>query len=77
MAKIAVRLSNTGTLYSNVTLGVVFNEVNQNHISIAPNGVYAVILDEVTGTQNARAMQQLNTGILRVSGVFDEVSGIS
>ena len=77
MSKIAVRLSNTGTLYSNVTLGVVFNEVNQNHISFTPNGVNAIFLDEVTGTQNMQAMQQLNTGVLRVSGVFDEVSGIS
>jgi hypothetical protein len=77
MSKIAVRLSNTGTLYSNVTLGVVFNEVNQNHISFTSNGVNATSLDEVTGTQNRQAMQQLNTGVLRVSGVFDEVSGIS
>lgn len=77
MSNIAARLSNTGTLYSNVTLGVGFNEVSKNYIGISPNGVYAVIFDEVTGTQTDRAMQQLNTGVLRVSGVFDEVSGIT
>jgi hypothetical protein len=34
-------------------------------------------LDEISGTTNGQAMQQLNTGRLIISGVFDEVSGIS
>jgi hypothetical protein len=34
-------------------------------------------LDEYTGTENSKAMQQLNTGVLKISGVFDEVSGIT
>ena len=77
MAKIAARLSNTGTLYANSVSSVGFNEVNQSNISIAPNGVFAYTLDEYTGTDNGKAMQQLNTGILKISGVFDEVTEIS
>jgi hypothetical protein len=77
MAKIAARLSNTGTLYANSVSSVGFNEVNQSNISITPNGVFAYTLDEYTGTDNGKAMQQLNTGILKISGVFDEVTEIS
>lgn len=77
MAMIAARLSNTGTLYANSVSSVGFNEVNQSNISITPNGVFAYTLDEYTGTDNGKAMQQLNTGILKISGVFDEVTEIS
>ena len=77
MAKIAARLSNTGTLYANSVSSVGFNEVNQSNISITPNGVFAYTLDEYTGTDNGKAMQQLNTGVLKISGVFDEVTEIS
>jgi hypothetical protein len=77
MANVAARLSNTGTLYANSQSSVGFNEVNQSNISITPEGVFAYTLDEYTGTDNGKAMQQLNTGILKISGVFDEVSGIS
>jgi hypothetical protein len=77
MAKIAARLSKTGTLYANSTSSVGFNEVNQSNVSITPDGVFAYTLDEYTGTDNGKAMQQLNTGVLKISGVFDEVSGIS
>ena len=77
MANVAARLSNTGTLYANSQSSVGFNEVNQSNISITPEGVFAYTLDEYTGTDNGKAMQQLNTGVLKISGVFDEVSGIS
>jgi hypothetical protein len=77
MATIAARLSNTGTLYANSVSSVGFNEVNQSNVSITPNGVFAYTLDEYTGTDNGKAMQQLNTGILKISGVFDEVTEIS
>lgn len=77
MATIAARLGNTGTLYANSVSSVGFNEVNQSNISITPNGVFAYTLDEYTGTDNGKAMQQLNTGILKISGVFDEVTEIS
>ena len=77
MSVIAARLEKSGTLYANVTHGVVFNEIDQTHVSITPNGVNATVLDEVSGTSNGGAMQQTNTGILKISGVFDEVSGIA
>jgi hypothetical protein len=76
MANIAARLNNDGTLYASGT-SVGFNEISQSNISIAPEGVYAYALDEVSIIENGQAMQQLNTGVLRISGVFDEVSGIT
>ena len=77
MANIAARLNKTGTLYANSSGSVGFNEISQSNISITPNGVFAYTLDEYSGTQNGKAMQQLNTGVLKISGVFDEVSGIT
>jgi hypothetical protein len=75
MATVAARLTKTGTLYTNSQVGVVLDEISQANISITPTKVYAGTLDEVTGTENGRAMQQLNTGVLRVAEVFDEVTG--
>ena len=77
MANIAARLDNNGKLYANINGGVGFNEISQSNISITPEGVFAYTLDEYTGTENGKAMQQLNTGVLKISGVFDEVSGIT
>lgn len=77
MSTIAARLSKTGTFYANPTVGVVFDEITQDYLSITPNAVYASELDEVSGTESGRSMQQLNTGVLKISGVFDEVTGIS
>lgn len=77
MANVAARLNNTGTFYANPTVGVVFDEVTKSTFSISQEAVYAGELDEVSGTDNGRAMQQLNTGRLKISGVFDEVTGIS
>jgi hypothetical protein len=76
MANVAARLDNNGKLYTN-NASVGFNEISQSNISITPNGVFAYTLDEYTGTENGKAMQQLNTGVLKISGVFDEVSGIT
>ena len=75
MATIAARLTHDGILYANTSVG--FNEILQSNISINPSGVYADVLDEVTGTDNLSAMQQLKTGVLRISGVFDEVSTLA
>jgi hypothetical protein len=77
MSTLAARLSKTGTFYANPEVGVVFDEVTQSTHSVTPNAVYAGEFDEVTGTDNGRSMQQLNTGRLKISGVFDEVTGIS
>jgi hypothetical protein len=77
MANIAARLNKTGTLYANPEVGVVFDEVTKSSFSISQEAVYAGELDEVSGTDNGRSMQQLNTGRLKISGVFDEVTGIS
>jgi hypothetical protein len=77
MAKIAARLNKTGTLYANSSGSVGFNEISQSNISITPEGVFAHTFDEHSGTENGKAMQQLNTGVLKISGVFDEVSGIT
>lgn len=77
MATIAARLSKSGTFYTSGNTSVVFDEITQNKLSITPDGVLAGEFDEVSGTENGRSMQQLNTGRLIISGVFDEVSGIS
>jgi hypothetical protein len=77
MANIAARLDSTGKLYTNSNGNVGFNEISQSNISITLNGVFAYTLDEYTGTENGKAMQQLNTGVLKISGVFDEVTGIT
>jgi hypothetical protein len=77
MANIAARLNNSGNLYATLSGSVGFNETSQSNISITPDGVFAYTLDEYSGTENGEAMQQLNTGVLKISGVFDEVSGIT
>lgn len=77
MSNVAARLNKNGTLYATSNSSVGFNEISQSNISITPNGVFAYTLDEYTGPENGMAMQQLNTGVLRISGVFDEVSGIT
>lgn len=77
MTKIAARLSKSGTFYTSGDTSVVFDEITQSRLSVGPNGVYAGELDEISNTTNGQAMQQLNTGRLIISGVFDEVSGIS
>jgi hypothetical protein len=77
MATLAARLSKSGNLYCDKNNSIGFSEISQENISITPDGVFAYSLDEHTGTENGRAMQQLNTGVLKISGVFDEVSGIS
>ena len=77
MTNIAARLNKSGTFYTRGNPSVVFDEITQSRLSVTPNGVYAGELDEVSGTQNGQAMQQLNMGRLIISGVFDEVSGIS
>lgn len=77
MANIAARLSNSGNLYATLNGSTGFNETSQENISITPQGVFAYTLDEISGPENGKAMQQLNTGVLKISGVFDEVSGIA
>ena len=75
MANIAARLNSSGTLYASNS--VVFNEISQSNISITPSGVFAYQFDEVSGTLNNRAMQQYANGVVRISGVFDETTGIA
>jgi hypothetical protein len=77
MSTIAARLSNNGTLYTNKDVGIEFDEITQNRLSITDTAFYTGEMDEVSGTQSGRAMQQVNTGVLKISGVFDEVTGIS
>lgn len=74
---VAARLDKSGKFYTNINIGVELNEITQITHSITPQGVYADEFDEVSITQNNEAMQQLKTGKLIISGVFDEVSGIS
>ena len=57
MANIAARLDSTGKLYTNSNGNVGFNEISQSNISITLNGVFAYTLDEYTGTENGKAMQ--------------------
>ena len=75
--KVAARLDKSGKFYTNTNVGVVLDEITQSTHSITPTKVYAGEFDEVSGTENNRVMQQLKTGKLIISGVFDEVSGIS
>lgn len=77
MANIAARLTKSGTFYTRGNSSVVFDEITQTRLSVTHDGVYTGELDEVSGTDNGQAMQQLKTGRLIISGVFDEVSGIS
>jgi len=77
VTKIAARLSKSGTFYTSGDTSVVFDEITQTKLSVTHTGVYSGELDEVSGTNNGQAMQQLKTGRLVISGVFDEVSGIS
>jgi hypothetical protein len=74
---VAARLDKSGRLYTNTNIGVELNEITQITHSITPHGVYAGEFDEVTTPDNNRVMQQKKTGKLIISGVFDEVSGIS
>jgi hypothetical protein len=77
MSTIAARLSNNGTLYTNSAVGIEFDEVTQNRLSVTTTAFYTGEMDEISGTDAGRAMQQINTGVLKISGVFDEVTGIS
>jgi hypothetical protein len=72
---VAARLDKSGKFYTRD--GVVLDEITQSTHGMTPAKVYAGEFDEVSGTENNRVMQQLKTGKLIISGVFDEVSGIS
>ena len=72
---VAARLDKSGKFYTRD--GVVLDEITQSTHGITSSKVYAGELDEVSGTENNRVMQQKKTGKLIISGVFDEVSGIS
>jgi hypothetical protein len=73
--KVAARLDKSGKFYTST--GVVLDEIAQSTHGMNSTKVYADEFDEVSGTVNNRVMQQLKTGKLIISGVFDEVSGIS
>lgn len=45
-------------------------------ISITPNNIFAAEFDEVTINGGSVSQRQLSTGVLQVSGYFDEVTGI-
>ena len=75
--RVAARLDKSGKFYTNSDIGVVLDEISQSSHSITPEKVYAGEFDEVTVPENNRVMQQLKTGKLIISGVFDEVTGIS
>ena len=74
-SKVAARLDRSGKFYTNI--GVVLDEYTQETHGITPSKVYASEFDEVSTTDNNRVMQQKKTGKLIISGVFDEVSGIT
>jgi len=74
-SNVAARLDRSGKFYTRD--GVVLDEVTQSTHGITPTKVYAGELDEVTTPDSNRVMQQKKTGKLIISGVFDEVSGIT
>lgn len=72
---VAARLDKSGKFYTRDS--VELDEITQLTHGITPLKVFAGEFDEVSETENNRVMQQLKTGKLIISGVFDEVSGIS
>jgi len=76
-SKVAARLDSSGKFYTNTDVGVELDEITLSDHRMTPTKVYAGEFDEVSGTENNRVMQQLKTGKLIISGVFDEVTGIS
>jgi hypothetical protein len=76
MPTVVARLSITGTLYTNSEIGIEFDEITQSRLSVSDTDVFTGELDEVTSTDNGKAMQQFSSGLLKVSGIFDEVTGI-
>jgi len=73
--KVAARLDKSGKFY--ISNDVELDEITISNHRITPSKVYAGEFDEVSGTENNRVMQQKQTGKLIISGVFDEVTGIS
>lgn len=73
--KVAARLDKSGKFY--ISNDVELDEITISDHRITPSKVYAGEFDEVSGTENNRVMQQKQTGKLIISGVFDEVTGIS
>lgn len=76
-SKVAARLDRSGKFYTNTNVGVELDEYTQETHGITPSKVYAGEFDEVSIPDNNRVMQQKKTGKLIISGVFDEVSGIT
>jgi len=73
--KVAARLDKSGKFY--ISNDVELDEITISNHRITPSKVYAGEFDEVSGTDNKRVMQQKQSGKLIISGVFDEVTGIS
>jgi ligand-binding sensor protein len=73
--KVAARLDKSGKFY--ISNDVELDEITISDHRITSSKVYAGEFDEVSGTENNRVMQQKQTGKLIISGVFDEVTGIS
>ena len=74
-SKVAARLDKSGKFYTDT--GVELDEITQSTHGMTPTKVFAGEFDEVSTPDNNRVMQQKKTGKLIISGVFDEVSGIS
>lgn len=72
---IALRLTSTGNaLIPNTS---VFDEITLDSISIRPGNVYANFFDEVTLAGGPVPSRFTDTGNILISGIFDEVTGIS
>ena len=73
--RVAARLDRSGKFY--ISNDVELDEITTSSHRMTPSKVFAGEFDEVSGTDNNRVMQQKKTGKLIISGVFDEVTGIS
>lgn len=74
MTTIATRLTNAGTLLINGR----FDEqtsVNPSNFRLASDTLYVSELDEITIQGGSVAQSQLNTGVLQVREIFDEITG--
>jgi hypothetical protein len=73
--QVAARLAKSGQFYTGNSIEL--DEITLSTHKLTKTKIFANEFDEVSETENNRVMQQLKTGKLIISGVFDEVSGIS
>lgn len=72
MSTIVTRLTRSGNLLVNGIL----DEVTQSNISVKPGTLYALMFDEVSNAGGSPARRDGANGVIQISGIFDEFTGI-